>query len=382
MKQQFRPQQLFDGQQLLGNPLITVENGRVSAIELNNKTTQAIELQGMLSPGFIDVQVNGGGGLLFNNAPNLNTLKQMSYAHSQFGSTGIMPTVITDDIEIMKQAADAVSQAISINLPGILGIHFEGPHLSVPKKGVHPQAHIRAISAAEWQVFERNDLGIKMITLAPECVSPDDIKHLKSLGWIICLGHSNTDLLTAQNALNAGANGFTHLFNAMSPLTSREPGMVGAALMAEQAFCGIIIDHHHVHPEMAKLAFKLKGADKLALVTDAMALIGSDQNSFSLFGETIYLNQDKLTILTGQLAGSHLSMQQAVKNCVNDLQLPLSDVLKMATSTPAHWLNQSQKLGKIAVGYPADWVLLDQELNVTQSWFSGINREQTFKIYS
>lgn len=376
--QKFCPKQLFDGQKFINNPVVHVENGIITAIEPYQRSSSITELDGLLAPGFIDIQVNGGGGLLFNNSPKLTTLQTMSYAHGQFGSTAIMPTLITDDIQIMSQAADAVSQAIANSVPGILGIHFEGPHLSEPKKGVHPAQHIREISPAEWTIFERQDLGVKIITLAPEQVSSESITRLKSLGWIICLGHSNASYSQTKAALAAGANGFTHLFNAMSALTSREPAMVGAALMSDEAYCGIIIDHHHLHPEIAKLAYKLKTAQKLVLVTDAMALIGSEQTKFDLFGEEITLQQDKLTISTGQLAGSHLSMQQAVKNCVQDLEIPLKETLQMASLTPAQWLRQTPDLGQITIGSKANWVLLDSDLIVQETWLNGFPRSKAF----
>lgn len=379
--QKFSPTQLFDGQQFINNPVVHVENGVVTAIETNQNSSSATQLNGLLAPGFIDTQVNGGGGLLFNNAPELTTLIAMSYAHSQFGSTAIIPTLITDDIQVMLKATDSVSQAIAQSVPGILGIHFEGPHLSQPKKGVHPAQHIREISAAEWSIFERQDLGIKMITLAPEQVSSESITRLKTLGWIVCLGHSNASFQETQTAIAAGASGFTHLFNAMSALTSREPGMVGAALVEDEAYCGIIIDHHHVHPAVVNMAYRLKTAEKLVLVTDAMALIGSEQTKFDLFGEKITLQQGKLTISTGQLAGSHLSMQQAVKNCVQDLKLPLNDVLKMASLTPAQWLKKAPELGCIKVGSKANWVLLDDNLTVCETWLNGCRRSKAFNRY-
>lgn len=381
MKQQFRPQRLFDGQEFINNPVVSVEDGIVTAIEPDYSSSTATNLTGLLAPGFIDTQVNGGGGLLFNNEPKLSTLVTMSLAHSQFGSTGMMPTLITDNIQVMAQAADAVSAAIKQSVPGILGVHFEGPHLSTPKKGVHPAEHIREISAAEWAIFERQDLGVKMITLAPEKVSTESIARLKSLGWIVCLGHSNASYQQTLDALAAGANGFTHLFNAMSALTSREPGMVGAALMDDDAYCGIIIDHHHLHPATAQMAYRLKTAQKLVLVTDAMALVGSEQTQFNLFGEEILLQQDKLTISTGQLAGSHLSMQQAVKNAVEDLKIPLGEVLNMASLTPAQWL-KTPSLGKITLGSQANWVLLDNDLTVRETWFNGQTRSQSFQPWS
>ncbi|WP_440906470.1 N-acetylglucosamine-6-phosphate deacetylase (plasmid) [Catenovulum sp. SX2] len=371
MKQYFRPHRLFDGKRFVEQPIVTVENGLIADISFDQPQTEVIELAGLLAPGYIDVQVNGGGGVLFNNVPELATLQTMVAAHANYGTTAMLPTLITDDIEVMQQGADAIAAVIAQQLPGILGVHFEGPHLSVAKKGVHPKEHVRGISEAEWAVFARQDLGIKLVTLAPETVTPTEITRLTELGCIVSIGHSNADYQQAAEAIAAGASGFTHLYNAMSPLSSREPGVVGAALTAEQTYSGIIIDHHHVHPQVAKLAFKCKGADKLVLVTDAMALIGSEQTNFALFGEQVELNGDKLQIATGQLAGSHLSMQQAVQNCVNDLELSLADSLNMASLTPANWLGIAQNYGSLTVGKRADWVVLDTQLNVIQCCIAG-----------
>ncbi|WP_016956708.1 N-acetylglucosamine-6-phosphate deacetylase [Catenovulum agarivorans] len=371
MKQYFRPHRLFDGKRFVEQPIVTVENGLIADISFDQPQAEVIELAGLLAPGYIDVQVNGGGGVLFNNVPELATLQTMVAAHANYGTTAMLPTLITDDIEVMQQGADAIAAAIAQQLPGILGVHFEGPHLSVAKKGVHPKEHVRGISEAEWTVFARQDLGIKLVTLAPETVTPAEITRLKELGCIVSVGHSNGSYQQAADAIAAGASGFTHLYNAMSPLSSREPGVVGAALTAEHTYCGIIIDHHHVHPQVAKLAFKCKGADKLVLVTDAMALIGSEQTNFELFGEQVELNGDKLQIATGQLAGSHLSMQQAVQNCVNDLELSLADSLNMASLTPANWLGIAQNYGSLTVGKRADWVVLDAQLNVIQCCIAG-----------
>ncbi|MER2491065.1 N-acetylglucosamine-6-phosphate deacetylase [Catenovulum sediminis] len=377
--QRYRPDQLFTGDHLMEKPVVSVENGTVISIEADSNLP-ALPLEGLLAPGYIDIQVNGGGGVLFNNQPSVESLRKMIIAHSQYGSTALLPTLITDDLATMQAAADAVAHARERKLAGILGIHFEGPHLSVEKKGVHPKQQIRPITDAEFAIFARQDIGIKVITLAPENVSVDDIRKLIQLNVIVCLGHSNASYEVVEAALDAGATGFTHLFNAMSPLTSRAPGMVGAALNSEKAWCGIIVDHHHMHPAVAQLACRVKGADKSILVTDAMALIGSKAQSFDLFGETVTLKGDKLTISTGQLAGSHLSMQKAVQNTVHDLKISLTDALKMASLSAARFLNCADQIGKIKAGYSADWILLDKALRVTSVWIKGTQREQLFQL--
>ncbi len=229
-RRRFFAKKLFDGKTLHSNQMISVKGGIIQTIESAQFQGDAIQLLGLVAPGFVDVQVNGGGGVLFNNQPTLNTLMTMSRAHQQFGSTSILPTLITDDLTTMQLAANAMASAIKQNLKGIVGIHFEGPHLSQPKKGIHPSQHIRQLGPEEMAVFKRTDLGLVCVTLAPENVSVEIIKELVQAKVKVCLGHSNGSASQAFAALKAGAQGFTHLFNAMSPLQSRQAGMVGAAL--------------------------------------------------------------------------------------------------------------------------------------------------------
>ncbi|KMT65825.1 N-acetylglucosamine-6-phosphate deacetylase [Catenovulum maritimum] len=375
----FHAQKMFTGSQWLDSQVITVENGIISSIQdaVEPLDSDVQPISGSLVAGYIDIQVNGGGGVLFNNQPELSTLVAMVKAHSQYGTTAMLPTVITDELSVMTQAADAVSQAISSQTPGIIGIHFEGPHLSIKKKGVHPAESIRELSEAEMAIFKRDDLGIKLITIAPENVLPAQIKQLVEANVIVCLGHSFADFDTTNKAIEAGATGFTHLYNAMSGLDSRQPGMLGSALLAKETYSGIILDLLHVHPASAKIACQIKGIDKMILVTDAMALIGSEQTEFELFGETVALNGNQLNIETGQLAGSHLTMEEAVLNAIKYLNLPLEDVLNMASLNPAQFLKQSKIRGQIQVGASADWVVLDSHNCISQTWIAA---EQVFPL--
>jgi N-acetylglucosamine-6-phosphate deacetylase len=362
---------LFDGQQIQQNMLLQCDDGLITDIRPHAGQDFDELLEGLLVAGFIDVQVNGGGGALLNNEPNLAAIKTMLKAHSQFGTTAMLPTLITDQISVMHHAADAVAEALVEKVKGIIGVHFEGPHLSQPKKGIHPAGHIRPITDKELAQFCRQDLGKVVVTLAPENVSADIIKHLVSVGVKVCLGHSNADSDTVFAALAAGATGFTHLFNAMSPLTSREPGMVGAALLDEQSYCGLIVDHHHVHPQCCKLAIKTKGVNKIMLVTDAMAHVGSQQDSLDYFDTIITRKGDKLTVPDGTLAGSALDMASAMRNTHRDLGVTLVDALNMASATPAEFLGLQNHLGKLAPGYQADFVLLDDKQHVLASWIAG-----------
>ncbi|WP_406829186.1 N-acetylglucosamine-6-phosphate deacetylase [Microbulbifer sp. ARAS458-1] len=368
MVQAFIAQQLFDGEQLLKDVALTVDGGKVISLG-GTPAADAVRLQGLLAPGLIDVQVNGGGGALFNNDTSVNALGKMSAAHAQFGTTGFMPTLITDQVDVMQKAADAVSAALKEGVPGVLGVHFEGPHLSAPKKGTHEECFIRPLSDEELAIYARDDLGLKMVTLAPENVSPEDIGRLVSLGVKVCLGHSNADGKTAAAAVAAGASGFTHLYNAMSPLHSRDPGMVGTALISDDCWCGLIVDGHHVSPEAITLALKAKPRGKIMLVTDAMSLVGSDEQSFPLFNRIVTRDGDKLTSNTGELAGSHLDMIGAVRNIRDWCGVELTEALRMAALYPAEYLGFAG--GRIAEGAAADMILMNDDLQVQKTWIGG-----------
>lgn len=365
---------LFDGEHWQHNVVVRFSNGLVESVQPAADDEQLPIQDLMLVPGFIDVQVNGGGGALFNTAPTLETLRTMVKAHAGFGSTALLPTVITDSVAVMQQAADVIASAIASKLPGVLGVHFEGPHLSVPKKGVHPQAHIRPLSEQELAIYARTDLGIKMVTVAPENISPAQISQLVALGVIVCLGHSNADGAVVAAAIAAGATGFTHLYNAMSPLTSREPGMVGVALADPATWCGIIFDGHHVHPTAAKLALAAKPRGKLIIVTDAMSPVGTSATEFAFFDGKVTRSGNKLTAESGQLAGSVLDMAQAVQYAVAELGVAQAEALRMASLYPAEFIGMANVIGRIAPGYRADFALLDGQGQVVQCWLEG----QTF----
>lgn len=362
-------EKLFDGESVRTDVAIALgEDGRIA--ELGGEApADAERLKGLVAPGLVDVQVNGGGGALFNNDPTINALGKMSAAHARYGTTGFMPTLITDEVAVMQDAAEAVSAAIRESVPGVLGVHFEGPHLSAPKKGTHEERFIRPLTDEEFGIYARDDLGIKMVTLAPENVTPADIRKLVELGVKVCLGHSNADGATVAAALEAGATGFTHLYNAMSPLHSREPGMVGMALISDEAWCGLIADGHHVSAEAMLLAIKAKPKGKIMLVTDAMSLVGSEETSFPLFDRVVTREGDRLTSTTGELAGSHLDMISAVRNTHHWCGVDLFEALRMASLYPAQFLGYEG--GCVTEGGPADLILLNDELQVQKTWISG-----------
>lgn len=368
----FHAQRLFDGQNFIDDQVLTITDGAISAIDQNTDDAD-ITASGLVVPGYIDLQVNGGGGVLFNDDPSVENLKTIMAAHAKFGTTAMMPTLISDKIEVMTQAADAIAQAITKKISGIIGIHFEGPHLSLAKKGTHCAELIRPISDVEWQVMSRKDIGQVMVTLAPETVSAQDVKRMVELGINVCLGHTNADFVTAQTAVDAGATGFTHLFNAMSPLQGREPGVVGCALLNDATWAGLIVDGHHVDFASCQLAIKTKPRGKVFLVTDAMPPVGTDMKAFPLYDRTVYVENGKLTSTTGELAGSSLDMATAVKNTHLGLKIPLDESLRMASLYPAQYLYKDKERvrGQLSIGMQADMVVLNDDLSVGDTWING-----------
>ncbi|WP_158968683.1 N-acetylglucosamine-6-phosphate deacetylase [Paraglaciecola sp. L3A3] len=366
----FAPQ-LFDGNNIKNNQVMTIKNGSIISVEDGLAESADIQLTGLVAPGFIDVQVNGGGGVLFNNQPTVGALQIISQAHQQFGTTGMLPTLITDKIATMSLATNAIQQAIAEKTPGILGVHFEGPHLSQPKKGIHPEQHIRHITDQELALFLRHDLGTVCVTLAPENVPCDIIQELVKSNVKVCLGHSNATVEQTQAAISVGAQGFTHLFNAMSPLQSRAAGMVGAALLDNNTYCGLIVDHEHVDIASCQLAIKCKTANKIMLVTDAMSHVGSDQVALEFSDMNISREGNRLTIEGGRLAGSALDMATAVKHTIEDLHCSKEQALIMASSTPANFLGKQQQKGYLTENFDADWVVLNHDFTVRETFIAG-----------
>jgi N-acetylglucosamine-6-phosphate deacetylase len=370
--------QLYAQQALLGETIAThvylhIRQERIGAIsDKANPILPVVEAgPGVLVPGFIDVQVNGGGGVLFNQQPDTNGIARIFQAHHQFGTTTMLPTLITDSPDVMQRAADAVAQALAEEQTGILGVHFEGPHMSVAKRGVHSPDLLRPLSDLEMAILARKDLGVRVVTVAPEVVSAAQIKELVSAGLKVCLGHSNASALQVSQALEAGASGFTHLYNGMSALTSREPGMVGCALADEKSYAGLILDGHHLHQISAKAAIRAKGTERIMLVTDAMPPVGTEQSGFAFFGSEVQRQGDKLIAAGGSLAGSVLDMAGAVRYAVQKLGYSLAEAVKMASFTPAAFLGVENRLGTLAPGMQADMLLLNHSSEVIQAWIKG-----------
>lgn len=361
-------QRVITPEGVLDNTSITVEDGIIVAIEpAGDKPVQS----GTLMPGYFDTQVNGGGGVLFNQHPDAESLNKLASAHLRFGTTSMLPTLITDGEAAMASAADAIAEVIASDHPTIVGVHFEGPFLNVAKKGVHEAGFIRHPKDSELAILTRQDLGKVLVTVAPDNVDVGFIRELVAAGVVVALGHSNATYEQAVAALAAGATGFTHLYNAMSALQSRAPGMVGAALNCSDAYCGLIVDHHHVHPQSAALAIKTKTAQRIMLVTDAMAHVGTDLTELDFFSTVIERHGDKLVTPEGTLAGSCLDMHTAVLNSHRDLGFSLAEVSTMASQTPACFIGCEQHLGSIAVGQTANLLLLDEALNIETIWLRG-----------
>lgn len=353
---------------------VVVEDGHIVAVLHGDAPTGAdrIDLQGgWLAPGFIDVQVNGGGGVLFNNDTSVEGIATIGRAHRRFGTTGFLPTLISDDAEVMRRAIAATRDAIAQGVPGVLGIHLEGPYLAPARKGTHDVGKFRVPDAGEIAMAASLDNGITLVTLAPERVSASTVRALVGRGAIVCAGHTAATYEEARAGLDAGITGFTHLYNAMTPLQGREPGAVGAALDDDASWVGVIVDGVHVHPASLRVALKAKPRGKVLLVTDAMPMVGGDTPRFDLYGETITAVDGVVRNAAGALAGSALDMASAVRNTVRLLDLPLDDACRMAAQYPAEFLGLGGELGRIAPGYRADLVLLDSQVRVQDAWIGG-----------
>ena len=353
---------------------VVVEDGFIVAVLHGAPPTgDAIDLHGgYLVPGFVDAQVNGGGGVLFNNDTTVDAINAIGRAHRRFGTTGFLPTLISDDAAVMQRAITATRDAIEQGVPGVLGIHLEGPYLAPARKGTHDDAKFRVPDADEIAMATSLDNGISLLTLAPERVPTESIRAIVQRGGIVTAGHTAGSYDEIRAGIDAGISGFTHLYNAMTPLQGREPGAVGAALEDDACWCGVIVDGVHVHPASLRVALKAKPRGRVFLVTDAMPMVGGDDPSFDLYGETITAIDGVVRNAAGALAGSALDMASAVRNSVHLLGLPLDEACRMAAQYPAEFLGIGGTHGRIAAGYRADLVLLDGEVCVQRSWIGGV----------
>ena len=365
---------LFDGETLHGPCVVSIVDGRIAAVARHPPpgipVTRLAE-DAVLAPGFVDLQVNGGGGVLFNDVPTPDGLHRIAAAHARLGTTSLLPTLVSGGGALRAAALAAVRAALAQPIRGICGLHLEGPFLARSRRGIHPAEHLGPPTAADLAALCAPLPAPLLLTVAPEVVAPDAIAVLVAAGARVFLGHSDATFAEAAAALQAGAAGFTHLFNAMSQPGAREPGMVGAALDSATAAAGIIVDGVHVHPAAIRLAFAALGPARLLLVSDAMPTVGdAGADGFLLNGQRIRLAAGRLTDAAGTLAGAHLSMAEAVRNAVQRVGLPRTAALRMATATPAHWLGLADR-GRIVPGARADLVALDADLRVVAVWQEG-----------
>jgi N-acetylglucosamine-6-phosphate deacetylase len=354
---------------------VRLHEDRIAALGPRGEVAAGAEIRdlagALLLPGFIDTQVNGGDGVLFNDAPSADTIARIGAAHRRFGTTGFLPTLISDDLATVRAAIEATRAAIEAGSPGVLGLHIEGPFLNARRRGIHDASKLRRTDDGSVALLSSLGVGRTLVTLAPEATSLETIERLVSAGVVVSAGHTDASYALARAALGKGLTGFTHLFNAMSPMASRAPGVVGAALENQSAWCGIIVDGVHVDPVVLKLALQLRPHERFLLVTDAMPCVGTAQTSFELQGKTITLRNGACFDEHGTLAGSALDMASAVRNAVRMLGLDLADASRMASRNPAEFLGLDHELGRIARGCFADLVLLDDDLHVLDSWVRG-----------
>jgi N-acetylglucosamine-6-phosphate deacetylase len=373
---------LVNGRILAGDSVVSrrtllLSGSRIEALvdagDSRCREAAIVDIEGQfLLPGFIDVQVNGGGGVLFNDDPSPESIRAIGAAHRRFGTTGFMPTLISDDLQTIGRAIDAVQGALDGGMPGVLGIHIEGPFLNSARRGVHDSRHLRLLDAGLVSLLSRLRAGKTVVTLAPEMTTTEIVAKLTAAGVLVSAGHSDASYGETAAAIAHGLRGFTHLFNAMARLEPRDPGIVGAALYDENTWCGIIVDGHHVDPIMLKLALRCKRHDRFMLVTDGMPVVGSDQPSFVLQGRTIRVVDGICRDENGTLAGTALDMAAAVRNAVSLLGLDIAEAARMASEYPAEFLGLGHELGRIAPGYRANLVQMDDEFKVRRTWIEGV----------
>jgi N-acetylglucosamine-6-phosphate deacetylase len=369
---------IFDGDLWHEDSALLIADGKVAAIAPLRDVpsdARAVPMDGLsLVPGFIDLQVNGGGGVLLNEQPDLEGIRTICAAHARFGTTGLLPTLITDTVEVTTRTIAAGLAARQAQVPGFLGLHLEGPHLSVARKGAHDPNLIRPMEDADLArtVEARKGLDALLMTLAPENATSDQIAALHAAGVTVSLGHSDCSYRTAAAAVSAGASMMTHLFNAMSPLGHREPGMVGAALDLGHVNAGLIADGFHVDPASIGVALRAKrGPGRIFLVTDAMSTIGTAMTRFFLNGREIFRKGGRLTLADGTLAGADIDMASCIRFMRDHAGIDLEEALRMASLYPAEAIGMTGRKGRLTHGHDADFAVIDGDVNVVSTWIAG-----------
>ena len=350
----FRNGRIFDGKCLHEGQGVHFKDGRFDGFRPEAELIQSkqdIDLGGdILFPGFVDLQVNGGDGILFNADPSTETLRRIANAHRRLGVTAFLPTLISDTRDKTCAAIAAVVEAISDGIPGVAGLHLEGPHLSTQRKGAHDATLIRKMETEDFEILLAavEVLPLLKVTIAPESVTESQVSALASAGVLVSLGHSDADSATCLRFITAGARCVTHLFNGMSQLGNRNPGLVGAALSRAEVHAGLIADAVHVHPDTMRAAWNAKiGPGKIFLVSDAMAVAGTDATEFELGGRLIRRHEGALKLSDGTLAGADLDLATAVQVMVNEVGVDFAEALKAATLIPATMIGHD---------YRFDWI--------------------------
>ncbi|RIV82168.1 N-acetylglucosamine-6-phosphate deacetylase [Aurantiacibacter xanthus] len=360
-----------------GQALILDTNGRIHA--LAETLPDNCEVQdlggGWLLPGFIDTQVNGGGDVLLNDQPTVDGIRAIAAAHRRYGTTGLLPTLISDHAPVVEAAIAAGEEALSAGVPGVLGVHIEGPHLNPVKKGIHDAERFSAVDEAVIARLTVPTSGRRIVTLAPELAPAGTVRALAEAGVLVCAGHSLADYDQTRAALAEGLAGFTHLFNAMTQFLSRDPGMVGAALEDRSTHFGLIVDGLHVHPASLKVALAARGIEGAMLVTDAMPPVGGTLEHFTLMGQDIAVVDGTCRGPDGTLAGSALTMAQAFRNAMDMMGCDIVTASRMASGNPARFLRMDSETGTIAPGLRADLVHLDDARKVTATWIDGARED-------
>jgi len=369
---------IFDGDLWHEHHALVIEDGKVAAITPLSDVpaeARAVPMDGLsLVPGFVDLQVNGGGGVLLNEQRDVEGIRTICAAHARFGTTALLPTLITDTRAVTEEAIAAGLAARAAGVPGFLGLHLEGPHLSIARKGAHDPALIRPMEEADLERIEaaRKGLEALLTTLAPENATNEQIAGLSAAGVTVSLGHSDSSYATATGAVEAGAHVVTHLFNAMSQLGNREPGMVGATLDLGHVSAGLIADGFHVHPAAIRTALRAKrGPGRIFLVTDAMSPMGTDMTSFFLNGREIFREGGRLTLADGTLAGADIDMASCVRYMHDTVGIELEEALRMASLYPAEAIGMTGRKGRLTHGHDADFAVIDGNVAVVSTWIAG-----------
>jgi N-acetylglucosamine-6-phosphate deacetylase len=365
---------LFDGERFLDDHALVVEDRAIRAlVDVEERPRGGDQIDcggGILAPGLIDWQINGGGGVLFNAEPTVEGIAKIAAAHRREGVTGFLPTLVTDAPEVLAAALSAAREA-EVRVPGALGIHVEGPFIDSRRPGVHPRQWIRPMRESDAEALIEARAGVTVVTLAPASVPLPLVTRLAESGIIVSLGHSDATADEAKVTIDAGARAATHLFNAMSQLNSRAPGVVGAVLADPRVVCGLIADGEHAHPAACRAAIAAKGASGIALVSDAMPPAAGGPDVFELQGRKMTRSGIKLVDENGTLAGAAITLADAVRYVATTLGLPREMALTMATSTPARLLGVDSRVGRLAPGFQANLVHFTEALEVAGVWMNG-----------